>query len=217
MLFRSGTSVASFNDTNIVGAITISGSGIDQLYNSVRVEFPHIDLRDEKDYILDTIPSVDWFPNEIPNTLNIQFDCINVPMQAEYVGLVQLKQGRLDQIIRFTSDFSRLGLKAGDLIDVTNSTYGFTNKMFRILSINESDTDSGAISLDITAQEYDENVYSTDDLYRYTRTNSTGIATIGNIGTPGTPTVSLIEYDARPRVTVSSTVPTGTVEAMEFW
>ena len=214
---QTGTSVASFNDTNILGAIAISGSGIDQLYNSVRVEFPHIDLNDNKDYILDTIPNVNWFPNEIPNTLNMQFDIINDPVQAEYVGLVQLKQGRLDQIIRFASDFSKLGLKAGDLIDITSSTYGFVAKMFRILSIKESDAESGAILLDITAQQYDENVYSTDDLYRYIRTNSTGIATIGNIGVPGTPTVNKTEFDSRPRVTVSSTTPTGTVEAMEFW
>lgn len=214
---QTGTSVASFNDTNILGAIAISGSGIDQLYNSVRVEFPHIDLRDEKDYILDTIPTGDWYPNEIPNTLNMQFDIINDPVQAEYVGLVQLKQGRVDQIVRFASDFSRLGLKAGDLIDITSSTYGFTAKMFRILSIKESDAESGAILLDITAQAYDANVYSTTDLYRYTRVNSTGIATIGNIGVPGTPTVSKTELDARPRITVSSTTPTGTVEALEFW
>ena len=214
---QTGTSVASFDDTNILGAIAISGSGIDQLYNSVRVEFPHIDLRDEKDYILDTIPSVDWYSNEIANTLNMQFDIINDPVQAEYVGLVQLKQGRVDQIVRFASDFSRLGLKAGDLIDITSSTYGFVAKVFRILSIKESDAESGAIILDITAQAYDANVYSTDDLFRYTRTNSTGIATIGNVGVPGTPTVSKTEVDARPRITVSSTTPTGTVEAMEFW
>jgi hypothetical protein len=209
--------VASFTDTNIIGAISISGSGIDQIYNSVRVEFPHIDLNDEKDYILDTIPTADWYSNEIPNTLNLQFDCINDPVQAEYVGLIELKQGRLDQIIRFSSDFSQLGLKAGDLIDVTSTTYGFNAKIFRILSIKESDADSGAILLDITAQEYDAAVYSTDDLSRYTRTNSTGIVTLGNIGVPGTPSVNKTEFDARPRITVSSTTPTGTVEAMEFW
>ena len=214
---QTGTSRASFTDANILGAITISGSGIDRLYNSVRVEFPHIDLNDEKDYILDSIPYEAWFPNEIPNTLNMQFDCINNPVQAEYVGLIELKQGRLDQVVRFQSDFSQLGLKAGDLIDITNTVYGFTNKVFRILSIKESDTEAGAIILDITAQEYDDQVYSTTDLYRYVRNNSTGIATIGAIGVPGTPTVSKIELDSRPRVTISSTVPTGKVESLEFW
>ena len=214
---QAGTSIASFDDTNIIGAITVSGSGIDRLYNSVRVEFPHIDLNDNRDFILDTIPSGDWYPNEIANTLNMAFDCINDPVQAEYVGLIELKQGRLDQVIRFQTDFSQLGLTAGDLIDVTNSIYGFDAQVFRILSIKESDTESGAIILDITAQEYDPAVYDATDITRYTRTNSTGIVTLGNIGIPGTPEVNKTEYDSRPRVTVSSTVPTGRVEAMEFW
>lgn len=214
---RAGTSIASFNDSNIIGAITIAGSGIDELYNSVRVEFPHVDLNDNRDFIIDTIPPVDFLPNETPNTLNISFDCINDPVQAEYLGLVQLKQNRLDKLIKFTTDFSQLGLKAGDLIDITSSTYGFSAKMFRIISLTESDQDDGSILINITAQEYDANVYSTDDLSRYSRENSTGIQTIGNVGIPGTPTVNKIEVDARPRVTIESTSPTGIVEAMEFW
>lgn len=214
---QAGTSLASFDDSNIIGAITIAGSGIDELYNSVRVEFPHVDLNDNRDFIIDTIPTSDFLPNEVSNTLNIAFDCINDPVQAEYIGLVQLKQNRLDKVIKFTTDFSKLGLKAGDIIDVTSSVYGFTNKMFRIISLTESDQDDGSILVSITAQEYSDSVYSTDDLSRYTRTTSTGIQTIGNVGIPGTPTVNKIEVDARPRVTIESTSPTGIVEAMEFW
>ena len=214
---QEGTSVVSFDDSNIIGSISISGTGLDQLYNSVRVEFPHIDLNDNKDFIHDTIPAEDFYPNEIYNVLSLSYDCINDPIQAEYLGLVQLKQNRLDKVIRFTTDFSQVGLKAGDLIDITSTTYGFTNKMFRIVSLTESDQEDGNIILSITAQEYDAAVYSTDDLNRYTRENSSGIATAGNIGVPGTATVSKIEKDARPRVTIESTSPTGIVEAMEFW
>lgn len=214
---RAGTSIASFDDSNIIGAISISGTGLEQLYNSVRVEFPHIDLNDNKDFIHDTIPSADFFPNEIYNVMSLSYDCINDPVQAEYLGLVKLKQNRLDKVVRFKTDFSQVGLKAGDLIDITSTTYGFDAKMFRIVSLTESDQDDGSIVLSITAQEYDEDVYSTEDLARYSRENSSGIATAGNVGIPGTPTVSKIEKDARPRVTIESTSPTGIVEAMEFW
>jgi hypothetical protein len=214
---EAGTSVASFDDSNIIGAISIAGSGLESLYNSVRVEFPHIDLNDEKDFIHDSLSSTDLFPNESDNVLNIQYDILNDPVQAEYLGLIELKQNRLDQLIQFKTDFSQIGLKAGDLIDITSTTYGFTNKMFRIEKLVERDSDDGSIEIDITAREYSASVYSTDDLSRYTRENSTGIQTIGNIGVPGTPTVSKVEKDARPRVTISSTTPTGTVDAMEFW
>lgn len=214
---REGTSRASFNDSNIIGAISIAGTGLEQLYNSVRVEFPHIDLNDNKDFIHDTIPAEDFYPNEIYNVLSLTYDCINDPVQAEYLGLIQLKQNRLDKVIRFRTDFSQVGLKAGDLIDITSATYGFTNKMFRIVSLTESDQEDGNIIVSITAQEYADSVYSTDDLSRYSRTNSSGIATAGNIGVPGTATINKVERDARPRVTIESTSPTGIVEAMEFW
>jgi Putative phage tail protein len=134
---QAGTSIASFNDSNIVGSITVSGTSLDQLYNSVRVQFPHIDLNDNMDYIYDTIDPTTWYPNEISRTLDLQTDIINDPLQAERIGLIELKQNRLDKIIRFKSDFSKLGLKAGDIIDVTSSVYGFTNKMFRIMSIKD--------------------------------------------------------------------------------
>jgi len=213
----TGNSVASFGDSNIIGPISVSSTGLTELYNSVKVEFPHIDLKDNLDFVTLTIPDEDRNDNEPDNELNIQYDILNNPVQAQYLGFIELKQNRLDQVIKFTTDFSKIGLKAGDLIDVTNEVYGYTAKMFRIVSITENDNDDGGISLDITALEYDENVYSTDDLYRYTREDATGITTIGSIGVPGTPQVTKFQSNSRPHILVESTSPTGIVESMEYW
>jgi hypothetical protein len=214
---KAGTSIASFNDANIIGAITVSGSGLTALYNKVKVQFPHIDLNDNPDYTIIEIPNTDRNANEPDNTLNMQLDVINDPVQAQLISGINLKQSRVDKVIRFVSDFSKLGLKAGDLIDITSTVYGFTNKMFRITSIIERDDDNGAIQLDITALEYDANVYDTSDLNRYAVSNSTGIVAIGAIGIPGTPTVDKVERNSRPNITVHTTAPTGIVEAIEFW
>lgn len=214
---QAGSSIFSFNDSNIIGSIAVGGTGLTDLYNSVNVQFPHIDLNDELDYVSVTIPAEDRNANEPDNQLQIQYDILNDPVQAELLGLIELKQSRVDKTIRFTTDFSALGLKAGDLIDITSSIYGFTNKVFRIIEISESDSEEGNIYLDITALEYDANVYSNDDITRYARSNSTGIVTIGAIGIPGTPTVNKFESNARPRIVAESTSPTGIVEAMEFW
>ena len=214
---KSETSIFSFDDSNITGSITVNGTGLTDLYNSVRVEFPHIDLNDQLDYVSVTVPDIDRNANEPNNELQIQYDIINDPVHAEMLGFIELKQSRVDKVIRFTTDFSAMGLKAGDVIDITNTIYGFTNKLFRIVDITETDNDDGNILLSITALEYDENVYNTDDFYRYERSNSTGITTIGAIGIPGTPTVNKFETDARPRIFVETTSPTGLVEGMEFW
>lgn len=170
---RPGTSVASFNDSNIIGSVTISEKGVTELYNSASIEFPHPDLRDEKDYVDIVVNENVRFPNEIDNPLNIQSECIGNPVQAQYLASVELKQSRLNRIITFSTDFTGLGLKAGDLIDVTNSVYGFTNKVFRVIEIQESDED--VIGVSLTCVEYDESVYSTDGLTRTERTKATGI------------------------------------------
>ena len=213
----SGTSIASFNDSNIIGNISLSGTGLQDLYNAVKVEFPHRELRDSADFVTIEIPNEDRNSNEEDNTLNISYDILNEPVQAQLLGSIELKQSRVDLLIDFETDFGYINLKAGDIIDVTNSRFGFNTKLFRIITITEVQDSEGALKMKITALEYDPNVYSTDDLFRYTRSDSNGIITIGSIGIPGTPQVTKFEVDARPRILVETTSPTGVVEGLEFW
>jgi hypothetical protein len=212
---RSGTSVASFDDTNILGTVSVSGTGLQDLYNSVKTEFPNRDIRDGTDYVQLSIAAGDRNANEPNNTLNISYNFLNEPVQAQLLGFIELKQSRIDLVITFQSDYTTLNLVPGDIIDVTNSVLGFTNKLFRIITIAEVEGDTGLQS-EITALEYDSTVYN-EDLSRVTRTVTNGFTTTGNIGRPGTPTITKFEDDARPRIEISSTTPTGTVEGMEYW
>ena len=223
---KAETSVAAFDDTNIIGNISVSGTGLQDLYNAVKVQFPHRELRDNADFYNISVPTssipADWSPfslntNEEPKTLNITYDIVNEPIQAQMLGLIELKQSRIDKVIQFKTDWTYYNLKAGDVIDVTNSRFGFSAKLFRIIAVKEQQDNDGALMMDITALEYNANVYSVVDLYRFTRSDANGIITFGSIGTPGTPTVSKVEIDSRPRVQISSTAPTGIVEALEFW
>jgi hypothetical protein len=214
---KAETSSASFDDSNILGSISLSGTGLQDLYNEVKVEFPHRELRDSADFVNIAIASEDRNANEEDNTLNITYDIINEPIQAQLLGFIELKQSRVDKIIQFQTDFGKYNLKAGDVIDVTNARFDFTDKLFRIISINEIQDNGGALIMEITALEYDSNVYSTDDLYRFTRSDANGIITIGSIGVPATPQVTKIEVDARPRVVIETTSPTGVVEGIEYW
>lgn len=170
---RAGTSVASFNDSNIIGGINISGTGINELYNQATIEFPHKDLRDQSDYVDLSIPSGNRFANELDNRLNIRTDLVNDPVQAQYLASVELKQSRIDKVIQFRTDYSKIGLKAGDLIDVTSDVYGYAAKVFRITKVEEDDGD--VLSISITALEYDSDVYSTAGLNREIREKKTGI------------------------------------------
>ena len=214
---QPGTSVRSFDDSNIIGSLRVNGTSLTDLYNSVEVQFPQRELNDQPDFIRIEIPAGDRNANEPDNTLNITLDLINEQTQAEVLGLMELKQSRVDKVITFTSDYTALSLTAGDLIDVTNTQYGFANKMFRVINLQEEEDDSGQITCNISALEYDADVYNYDTVDRYTRTTADGIVTKGAIGTPNTPQITKFEKDARPHILVEAIVPTGIVEGMEFW
>ena len=220
---QSGTSSKSFSDSNIIGELKVTNTSLDNYYNSVEVEFPHKDLNDASDYIRIDIPAVDRKPNEPDNVLKLNYPLVNEQVQAQLLGFIELKQSRVDTVIEFTTDFTAIDLQAGDLIDVTNSTFGYTNKLFRVLQIKEVDNET--LSLEITAMEYDANVYSTSDLVRYVRSNADGIITIGDIGKCGTPQITKTETDRVPHFLLETTVPDNTdpanpygiVEGIEVW
>jgi len=214
---RANVSIASFDDSNIIGSISISSTGLSELYNSVKLQFPHIDLKDNLDYVTLTIPDGDRNTNEPDNELNLQYDILNDPVQAQYLAFIELKQNRLDTAITFNTDYSHMNLKAGDIIDVTNDILGYDGQTFRIISISESDESDGSIILTVRALIYDATIYDTTDLYRYLRSEVTGITTQGNIGIPGSPTINKYEVNSRPRILIESTSPVGTVTGMEFW
>jgi hypothetical protein len=214
---KAGTSAASFSDTNILGNISVGGTGLQDLYNSVKVEFPHRDLRDSADFIKIEIPANLRNANEPDNTLNITYDNINEPVQAEQLGFIELKQSRVDLVIQFETDFSYINLKAGDVIDVTNDRYSFTNKLFRIVTVTERQDNDGALMMEITALEYDADVYSVANITRFTRSNANGIISIGAIGVPTTPQVTKFERASRPRIEIEVDTPTGVVEGLEYW
>ena len=166
---QTGSSVASFNDNNIIGGINITSTGLTELYNSVEIEFPNADILDQKDYIKFEISGADRYPNEVDNELQIKSEIINNSVQAEAIASRELKQNRIDKIIQFQTDYTKLGIKAGDLIDITSTMLNYTAKIFRVITVSEEDGDDGVLILNITALEYDAGVYSTVGLTRTAR------------------------------------------------
>jgi|LauGreDrversion4_1035100.scaffolds.fasta_scaffold00556_4 hypothetical protein len=213
---RAGSSIASFTDSNIIGDISISGTSLTQLNSAADVKYQNTDILDKTDFIKIEIPEVDQYANEPGKTIEISLPFTNSQVIAAKIGLVQLKQGRVDKIIKFKSDFSYLALKAGDLIDVTTSVYGFTSKVFRIITIAESFDDDGILSMDITALEYDAAVY-TYNITEFDVETDGGILGIGSIGKPNTPTVTKTEQANVPRIVISGVVPSGVVDTLEYW
>ena len=177
---QPGVSIRSFTDDNIIGAINLTETPFDELYNSAEVRFPNKDIRDKTDTIRYDPPAADRYDFEPDNKLSIQFDFVNDPIQADVIARTELKQSRINKTISFTTDFQQLDLAPGDIIDLTQLYWGWTAKLFRIVEITQTDTNAGEIYVDIVAVEYDADVYNYNDLSRYERTVSTGVPAVKN-------------------------------------
>jgi hypothetical protein len=208
---------ASFDDSNIIGGIQFGSTSLTELYNAVKVTFPRDDLDDQRDFVRAEIPAGDRNANEPDNDLNIDYDILNDPVQAEYLGLLELQQNRLDQTISFVTDYSSLGIRAGDVVEITSAQYGITDYQLRVTSVTEVDDDSGGIQLQIVGVLYNEGIY-TPDLNRYERSNQNGLITLNNINQPGNIVTTLYEKDSRPRILANTTVPGNVaIETVELW
>jgi len=165
----------AFTDDNIIGEINVAGTGMNELYNKVSISFPHKDIRDTVDIVDITLASGDRLANELDNTLELKLPQCNDPIIAQYIGGRELKQNRLDLIVEFRSNFEANFLKAGDVVTLTNAGLDFNAKEFRIIQIDEEDTDEGDLIYSITAQEYNATIYTESGLTYDTRTHFSGI------------------------------------------
>lgn len=217
---KAGTSSHSFTDTNIIGPIKVSGTGLDGLYNRVEVQFPLTDVKDSSDYVKAFTPGADLKDDEPDNKLSLTYPLVNNPLQAIRLGLLELKQSRVDLVVEFTTDFHQNDVKAGELIDITNDIFSWTNKVFRVLQVKEVDNGKDLL-YQITALEYDADVYTITqaELDYYNVTDEDGINTIGELAQCVTPTVTKTQTDRKPHILVETTVPNqaGIVEGVEVW
>jgi len=212
----AGNSVASISEADIIGPIQISGSDLTNLYNAIEIEYPRNDMNDQPHYATLQLPDNLRNAYEPDNTLQVSSEFINNQPQAEHYGMITLKQSRLDLTVTIVMDYTKINLQAGNIIDITSTTYGWTNKEFRIMRVREIEGDDGSLRLEFSCTEYDDSIYS-GTWNNFLVAGASNVRSIGAIGTPGTPTVVLTTKNSLPAQTVTTTVPEGVVDRMQFW
>jgi hypothetical protein len=216
---RDSSPTLAFDDSNIISGIDLTGTNLDNMFNAVEVEFPHRQLRDQIDSIRIDLPTEYRNSNEPDNVLKIRLDLLNEPLQARELGYLELYQNRMDQVITFTSDYSKINTEAGDIITVTSAVYGWSVQPFRVVRVREVEGDEGGLAVEITAQEYDATMYTAGGQPRRPRvpSDAIGIPGIAVIGIPDIPTVTLINLVAVPAIDVTGLTPSGIVDRFEYW
>lgn len=200
----------SFDDDNIIGELRVSATDITSSINVVEAKFPNKDNKDQTAYVnLDLAvlnPSL-LYPNEPVNKASLSFDLVNDNVQASYLANRILEQAREDLIVSFSTTYYGIQVDAGDVISVTNSGYGWTNKLFRVIRVNEVALPDGSLGARLDATEYNAQVYDDKDITAFSPVPNSGLPSPVYFSALAAPTVTGYPTASSPTFSVSVYIP----------
>ncbi len=186
---KAESSSYSFDDTNIIGEIRVSATDITNSINQIEAKFPFKDNRDQPEYVNLQTPSGLLYPNEPVNKYTTSFDVVNDSVQATYLANRILEQAREDLIVSFSTTYYGIQVDAGNVVSVTNSNYGWTNKLFRVMKVNEASLPNGSLGARLELNEYNVQVYDDASITQFTPVPNSGLAAPSYFPALSAPTV----------------------------
>jgi len=148
-----------FNDDNILSKISISSTELYSMYNSIEAEYPRLDNQDQTDIVIVSTPAGDRNPNEPDNPLQTRFELVNDNTRVHNLANIDLRQSRISTMLEFDASYEALQVDVGDVVKVTNSLYGYNEKLFRCMRIAEMETPEGMLKTKVVLMEYADSVY----------------------------------------------------------
>lgn len=205
---KAETSAFSFDDDNIIGEIRVSATDLTQSINQVEAKFPNAEARDQPDFVNIATPSGLLYPNEPVNKYSVSYDLVNDSVRAQYLANRILEQAREDLIVSFSTTYYGIQVDAGAVVSVTNSDYGWTNKLFRVVKVNEASLPDGSLGARLEMTEYSAAVYDDFNITQYTPVPNSGLASPTYFSALTAPTVSASRPAASiPSFDVQVTIP----------
>ena len=197
-------SVYALNDNNIIGSIKVGLTDISQSINQIEAKFPNKLNKDIPDYIYLETPAGLLYPNEPVNKYSTSFDLVNDSVTAQYLGNRLLEQAREDLIVTINTNYEAIFLTAGEVVSVTNSAYGWNNKLFRVMKVSETSLPDATLGASLDLNEYNSAVYDDYAVTAYTPAGNSGIASPSYFGTLVAPTIT--------NVNTTATIPSFSVQ-----
>ena len=166
----------AFDDDNIIGEIRVSATDITQSVNIIEAKFPDKGARDQANFVNIATPNALRYPNEPDNKYSVTYDMCNDSVQAQYLANRVLEQAREDLIVGFSTTYYGIQVDAGSVVSVTNSDYGWTNKLFRVVKVNEAALPDGSLGAKLEMSEYSAAVYDDLNVKQYKPVPNSGLA-----------------------------------------
>jgi hypothetical protein len=205
---KAETAAYAFTDNNIVGDIRVSATDITSSINQVEARFPFKENRDQANFINIKTPTGLLYPNEPVNKYSITYDLVNDSVQAHYLANRLLEQAREDLIVSFNTTYFGIQVDAGDVVSVTNSNYGWSAKLFRVMKVNEASLGDGSLGARLELSEYNAQVYDDQTINQFAPIPNSGLPSAIFFSPLSAPTVSASNPgSAIPNFNISIAIP----------
>ena len=206
-------SLYSVTNNNLTSGINVNPTDLNQTFNQVEYQYPNTNIKDQLDFIFialqDDYPSL-LSENEPLNKLSLKNDLVNNYVQAKFIAIRRILQGREDLIITLQTDYSGIQVEAGDVIRITNEVYGWTDKLFRVSNVVEEKDAEGNLFARLTAFEYNATIYDDNlGITDFIPADNTGLKDPNILGTPAAPIVIVNTANTLNTMNITGTVPTG--------
>ena len=193
---KAEASTFTFDDSNIIGSITVGGIDITNSVNQIEARFPDNGNRDQLNYVYIETPPALLFPNEPVNKTNVNYDLVNNSVQAYYLANRYLEQAREDLNVTINTTYVGIQVNAGDVVSLTNAYYGWDAKLFRVMQVREASLEGGLLGAQIQLAEYNAQVYDDFDITKFSPSPNSGLISGGYFSDLTAPTVVNINSSA---------------------
>ena len=191
----TGTAAFTLNEDNIIGGIKVESERKDQKYNRVLVNF----VNPDKNYQADTIvydtdhSTLKTADGGFLQEGNITLDTINSPYQAHEFGKIVLQRSRNNLKLGLNANYESLDLAIGDIVNVTSTILGMTNKAFRVSGMTLNSNFTTSLSL----QEHQDSWYSFSTINEVATVPDTNLPNPFTVQPPASITLDddLVEYN----------------------
>ena len=193
------TVAMDLNDSNMISSLSITSMDISNTYNIAECQFPDLTLNGSFNTSTINLATVDpslLYANEPANTQTIKLPLVNNDVQAQLLATRFLKQARLDLQVVCEVNYIGLELEEGDIVTITNTNYGWTAKLFEIFKVEQNFASDGAITVNLTLQEYDPNVFADVSITQYQPPSNTGLGNPNAFGDIPAPTISNLKTNS---------------------
>lgn len=149
-----------FDESNMIGRYDLQLGTKQNRFNQVKaVHFDQNQLYNQNIVYYKNSTYVTQDNNQVLER-EIEMPMVTDPRNVNYLSRLILNQSRYGMVINFTAPYSALQVEIADIIRITNDNLGFVEKLFRVLSIGLN-VDG---TIQITAMEYDDSLYTTGTL-----------------------------------------------------